>query len=137
MNLSGKSKKEIGNIGERVAVEYLKRHGFRIVGRNVAKKTGELDIVAGKQSVLYFVEVKTRVCGEFSSYNASMEYLELDDAFDPAANLHAYKIHKVARTAEWYVAEHEWEGDWQIDGVLVWLRERDGMARVRYLPQIV
>jgi len=46
-------------------------------------------------------------------------------------------VRKVARTAEWYVMEKDWEGDWQVDGCLVWLRRRDGMARVRYLPQIV
>ena len=28
-------------------------------------------------------------------------------------------------------------GEWQVDGTLVWLRRRDGMARVSYLPQIV
>ena len=35
------------------------------------------------------------------------------------------------------VAEKDWEGDWQVDGCLVWLRKRDGKALVRYLPQIV
>jgi hypothetical protein len=37
----------------------------------------------------------------------------------------------------WFVANAGWEGDWQVDGMLVWLRGRDGRARMRYLPQIL
>ncbi len=133
MNLADKTKKEIGALGEVVACEYLKRHGFRIVDRNVARKTGELDIVAKREGVLHIVEVKALACAGFPSSIATAD----TDEYDPSVNLHEYKIRKVARTAEWYVANIDWEGDWQVDGCLVWLRERDGMARVRYLPQIV
>ncbi len=130
MNVSAKSRKEIGALGERVAAEYLRRHGFRIVDRNVARKTGELDIVAEKVGVLHVVEVKTVLAGEFpDERNARDEY-------DPSFNLHEAKIRKVARTGEWYVLEKGWEGDWQIDGCLVWLRRGDGKALVRYLPHI-
>jgi hypothetical protein len=52
-------------------------------------------------------------------------------------NLHPWKLQKVARTAEWYCLEKHWEGEWQIDGCLVWLRRRDGRAHVRYLPQLL
>ncbi|MBU6323642.1 YraN family protein [Patescibacteria group bacterium] len=132
VNIASKSKKEIGALGEEVACEYLKRHGFRIVDRNVARKTGELDIVASEGETLHIVEVKSLVCPGFPSPITGDA-----DAYDPSANLHEYKIRKVARTAEWYVANIDWEGEWQVDGCLVWLRERDGMARVRYLPQIL
>ncbi|MEK7144560.1 MAG: hypothetical protein AAB794_01730, partial [Patescibacteria group bacterium] len=60
-----------------------------------------------------------------------------EDVYDPSLNLHAAKVRKVARTGEWYVLEKKWEGEWQVDGCLVWLRRRDGIARVNYLPQIV
>lgn len=131
MNLEGKTRKDIGNIGEDAATAFLKRQGFTIIDRNVARKTGELDIIARKGSTLHFIEVKSLL---------RMEFPDLDDArddYDPSDNLHPYKIRKVARTAEWYVAEKEWEGDWQVDGALVWLRERDGASCVEYLPQIV
>ncbi len=131
MNLEGKSSKDIGAYGERAAGEYLLRHGFRIVDRNVARKTGELDIVAKKDDTLHFIEVKALLVREFPDPNSTR------DEYDPSANLHEAKIRKVARTAEWYVAEKDWEGDWQVDGILVWLRARDGMAHVEYLPQIV
>lgn len=130
MNISKYSTKDIGNLGERAAAEYLKRQGFRIVARNVVRKTGEIDVIAQKGDTLHFVEVKALLRDEFPN-------LESNNDYDPSDNLHPEKIRKVARTSEWYVAEKEWEGDWQVDGALVWLRARDGMARVTYLPQIV
>jgi len=131
VNLESFSTKDIGNLGEKVAADYLKKHGFRIIDRNVARKTGELDIIARKGDTLHFIEVKALKRREFPDLERT------NDDYDPSDNLHPYKIQKVARTAEWYVAEKDWEGDWQVDGVLVWLRERDGMAKVTYLPQIV
>lgn len=131
MDISSYSRKEVGALGEKVATEYLKRHGFSIRDRNFARKTGELDIVAEKVDTLHFVEVKTILTDEFRDANSAV------DDYDPSLNLHEAKIRKVARTGEWYVLEKNWEGDWQVDGMLVWLRRRDGMARVQYLPQIV
>lgn len=131
MNVSSLSRKEVGQIGERVAAEYLRRHGFSIRDRNVTRKTGELDVVAEREDVLCFVEVKTNLVDEFPRDQDNL------DVYDPSLNLHETKIRKVARTGEWYVLEKRWEGEWQVDGCLVWLRRRDGMAKVRYLPQIV
>ncbi len=131
MDLSSKTRKEIGALGENVAAEYLKRHRFSVIDRNVMRKTGELDIVARSEDTLHVIEVKTILVDEFP--------VEKDarDNYDPSLNLHEMKIRKVARTGEWYVLEKNWEGEWQVDGCLVWLRRGDGMARVRYLPQIV
>ena len=131
MDLSSKTRKEVGALGERVAAEYLRRHGFSIRDRNVARKTGELDIIAEKENVLHFVEVKTVLADELPREQGAR------DEYDPSLNLHQAKVRKVARTGEWYAVEKRWEGDWQVDGCLVWLRRRDGMARVSYLPQIV
>lgn len=131
MDISSKTRKEVGALGENVAAEYLRRHGFSIRDRNVARKTGELDIVAEHGDTLHFVEVKTILADKFPDERYS------NDEYDPSLNLHEMKIRKVARTGEWYVLEQDWEGEWQVDGILVWLRRSDGMARVRYLPQIV
>lgn len=131
MDLSTKGRKEIGALGERIAGAYLVRHGLSIVDRNVARKTGELDLIAKGKDGLHFVEVKTMLMNELPGEEDSR------DSYDPSLNLHEAKVRRVARTAEWYVAEYEWEGEWQVDGCLVWLRKRDGKAKVRYLPQIV
>lgn len=136
MDISYKTRKEVGALGEKVAAEYLKRHGFTIRDRNFVRKTGELDIIAeklddaSKENTLHFVEVKTVLVYNFLSETSS------SDDYDPSLNLHGAKVRKVARTGEWYVLEKKWEGEWQGDGCLVWLRRRDGMARVSYLPQI-
>ncbi len=131
VDVSSKTRKEVGALGEKVAAEYLRRHGFSIRDRNIARKTGELDIIAQFEDTLHFVEVKTILADEFPD-----EKYAADD-YDPSLNLHEAKIRKVARTGEWYVLEQNWEGEWQVDGVLVWLRRRDGRCFVRYLPQIV
>ena len=131
VELSSRTRKEVGALGEKVAAEYFKRHGFSIRDRNVSRKTGELDLIAEKDDTLHFVEVKTMLTDEFPEEEST------GDDYDPSFNLHEAKIRKVARTGEWYAVEKEWEGEWQVDGCLVWLRRRDGMARGRYLPQIV
>ena len=130
MDVISKTHKEIGALGETVAVEYLTRHGFSIVDRNVSRKTGEIDIIARNGEVLHFIEVKTILTNEFLSEE------DTRDRYDPSLNLHETKIRKVARTGEWYSLEKEWAGEWQVDGCLVWIRRSDGMAKVRYLPQI-
>jgi putative endonuclease len=131
MNVSQMSRKETGALGEKIAAHYLRRRGFDIVDMNVSRKTGEIDLIAREGDTLHFVEVKSILCDRFPSAD------ELGEDYDPSVNLHEMKIRKVARTAEWYVANKDWEGDWQVDGCLVWIQRTDGMTHVLYLPQIV
>jgi putative endonuclease len=49
-----------GKWGEELAAAYLQQRGYQILFRNFYSKYGELDIVAKKNSLLVFVEVKTR-----------------------------------------------------------------------------
>lgn len=57
--------REVGQTGETVAERYLKRHGFRILHRNLRLgRLGELDIVALSRGVLVFVEVKSCIAGD-------------------------------------------------------------------------
>lgn len=57
---------EIGELGERVAVDFLRAEGRRVLYRNFrAPRGGEVDIVARDGEVLSFVEVKTRTSEEF------------------------------------------------------------------------
>ncbi len=50
-----------GRRGERVAAGYLRKHGYRILGRNIRTRTGEIDIVAlePKGKAIVVVEVKS------------------------------------------------------------------------------
>jgi putative endonuclease len=52
--------RELGLAGEKAACVYLKRNGYRIISRNYRSPFGEIDIVAFREGVLVFCEVKTR-----------------------------------------------------------------------------
>jgi len=54
------SRRDLGDFGERVAAAHLEAKGYRIVGTNVRTSEGQVDIVAERDGVLAFVEVKTR-----------------------------------------------------------------------------
>lgn len=53
--------KEIGQIGELLAQEYLKKQGYEIVETNKRfSRFCEIDIIAKQKDIIVFVEVKTR-----------------------------------------------------------------------------
>ena len=60
-------KKLLGAFGEDAACEYLKRHGYRLLGRNYACRQGEVDIIARKGKYIVFVEVKLRRNADFAA----------------------------------------------------------------------
>lgn len=51
---------QYGKEGEALVVSHLKNDGFTILAQNYFKKFGEIDIIAKKEDVLIFVEVKSR-----------------------------------------------------------------------------
>jgi len=85
------SKTKKGTIGEDLAVDYLKKKGYRILQRNYRFEYGEIDIVAEDGSVLVFVEVKAR---------RSKEFGEPEDAVTPR------KREKIRSTANGYLFEN-------------------------------
>ncbi len=52
---------KIGEVGEEIAENYLKKKGYKILERNFKTKWGELDIVASHKKAIIFVEVKTLI----------------------------------------------------------------------------
>jgi len=52
--------KEIGRRGEAIALEYLKKAGYRIIALNYRLRRLEIDIIARQNERLIFFEVKTR-----------------------------------------------------------------------------
>ena len=61
------NKREEGAIYEQKAMDYLREHGFSIVDANYYTKHGEIDIVAYKEGVYVFVEVKHRKSDRFGN----------------------------------------------------------------------
>lgn len=60
-------KKILGAFGEDAAEQYLRRHGYKIIGRNFSCRFGEIDIIAQKGKYLAFVEVKLRKNADFGA----------------------------------------------------------------------
>jgi putative endonuclease len=57
----GKTVKRVtGDDGESRACLWLSSRGFRVIERNVSNSYGEIDIIAQKDGVIHFIEVKTR-----------------------------------------------------------------------------
>ena len=52
--------KEKGNYGENLVENYMKRNNYNIIGKNYRLGKKEIDIVALKEKVIVFVEVKLR-----------------------------------------------------------------------------
>ncbi len=53
-------RKNVGDIGENFAADLLANSGYKVIERNYRTKAGEIDIIAIKDGILHFVEVKTR-----------------------------------------------------------------------------
>jgi putative endonuclease len=49
-----------GELGERIAADYLVKNKYTILERNYTCNLGEIDIIAEKHGILYFIEVKSR-----------------------------------------------------------------------------
>lgn len=77
-----------GNTGEAMAVQWLSANGWQILHQNWRHARWEVDIIAEKDMVLHFIEVKTRRTRKFGHpeeavtkkkiqnlINASEEYL--------------------------------------------------------------
>lgn len=87
----GEGARTLGQWGEEQAAEWLRRRGWRIVGRNFRCRMGEVDIVAADGRYLAFVEVKLRKDGR---YGAACEAVTLS------------KQRKLRTAAEYYLLCH-------------------------------
>src|SRR5579864_3202910 len=50
---------DTGKLGEELAAGWLKEHRFEILNRNWRNGRFEIDLIARKENVIHFVEVKT------------------------------------------------------------------------------
>ncbi len=99
---------EIGVIGEKAAADFIVKLGFKILRTNYRKPYGEIDIIAQKDGVLRFVEVKT------SNYYPN-------SVFSPEIRVNSRKIRSLKKLCETYLLETRASMDqpWQIDVISV------------------
>lgn len=93
----------IGNNGEDIACQYLKRQGYQIIARNFRIRGGEIDIVAIDKNYLVFVEIKTRSSHQFGL---------------PIESMTPWKISFLKKTAQFYLQKIKWgDGPYRLDFV--------------------
>lgn len=105
--------------GEREAEEYLRTQGYEICACNWRAGHYELDIVARKEGVLHFVEVKTR---------------RADSLTPPEAAITAHKFRSLHRAATYYLAYHREQCEVQFDLAAVDILP-GGQVQVRLIEQ--
>ena len=95
--------KQFGNDAEELGVRFLQEAGFVIVERNYyARKLGEIDIIAHKDGIWHFVEVKSAT-----------------KAFDPIYNLTAGKLRKIIQSTQYYLKAKGLDVAFCIDALIV------------------
>lgn len=128
-----KNTKKIGDLGEKIAVNYLKRKGFVILETNYWRKWGELDIIARKDDTVHFVEVKSVSYGT----KEKLQYAVSHETWRPEEQVHQFKIHQISKALETWISENRYEGDWQIDVAAVRIVPRETYATIKYIDNIV
>lgn len=105
-------------MGEDKAAEFLAQQGFKILDRNYWKPWGEIDIVALKDNLIRFVEVKTVTRSPATAVPRD------DDDYEPEDNIHPWKRKRLRRAIETYLLDKEdqmGDCDWQVDIIAVYL----------------
>jgi putative endonuclease len=96
--------KLFGDESENLATLFLEQEGFVILERNYfARKLGEIDIIAQREDILHFIEVKS---GK-------------SDTFDPVYNVTPAKLRKVINSAHYYLKVKGLDMAFSIDALIV------------------
>jgi putative endonuclease len=129
-------KRRVGNLGEDIACTYLEKQGYVIKDRNYLRKYGELDIVASKDGLIHFIEVKTvtRLPDVALAKSGDVPY---ETGYRPEDNMHPWKLKRLARTIQAYCLDKKVHGDWQFDVMTVVLHMKTRRARVEHMENIV
>jgi putative endonuclease len=93
-----------GRKAETAAKVYLEMRGFKIIEQNWRRPRYEIDIIAQKDNVLHFVEVKYR-------FN--------DDQGSGLDAITATKLKHMQRAAWAWVAEYKWRGEYVLSAIEV------------------
>ena len=109
------SKKDVGKYGEKVAARYLKKKGYRIIGKNLHFGKNELDLVVKNKEFIAFVEVKTR----------SYENIEDAELHRPALAVDREKRLRTVQAVRDYLRAHPTHLCPRLDVIEVYLDRQD------------
>jgi len=116
-------RRQTGILGERLAGEFLREHGYRIIETNYRCPEGEIDIVARHGDVLVFVEVRTKRSRQFGS---------------PEESITLAKQEKLRTVAARYREAHEdLPESWRIDVVAIELGRGGQPGRIDLIENAV
>jgi len=118
-------KQAVGQLGEKIAKNYLIRKGYEVIDQNYRKTWGEIDLIAKKGKLWVFVEVKTMLRSDGSEENLT-----------PEDQMTKAKIKKLNRTILGYINHHRIENDWQLDLITVEIDKEKNKYRLRHLKQV-
>lgn len=103
--MSIRSRKNLGQWGEKVAAKYMDERGYTLLGKNIRTPYGEIDLVFRFGDVTVFVEVKTRSSQAFGY---------------PEEAITKQKKQHLIESSQAYLQEHpELDGDWRIDVIAI------------------
>lgn len=102
---------KLGKIGEKLAEQYLRAQNYQIVKINFRTREGEVDLIAKKNGVLIFVEVKTRKSLIFG---------------EPVEAVDEIKLRRLTKMALTYIREYNWDGSFRLDVIGITWKARDG-----------
>lgn len=88
--------RELGQLGEELAVDLLKAKGYIILERNFRCKLGEIDIIARDKDTLVFLEVRSKSSSGFGVPQESVNYK---------------KQRTIRRVAEYYLIKNKLQND--------------------------
>jgi len=91
-----------GNLAEDKACEYLLEYGYLILERNFYSRFGEIDIIATKNEVLHFIEVKSG-----------------DDYEKAIQNITPKKLSKLIKTSDIYMNKNKLNTEFVYDAIIV------------------
>ncbi|MEZ0396911.1 MAG: YraN family protein [Anaerolineales bacterium] len=98
-------RQRLGRRGEVIAAAYLQARGYTILARNLRCGRGEIDLVATRDGLLVFVEVRTRSSAAFAH---------------PEETVTRRKQARLLAAAEAYLQEHpESPETWQFDLIAI------------------
>ena len=116
-------RKETGALGEKLASEYLKKKGYRIIATNYRCPIGEIDIIAKHQDCLAFIEVRTKNNRSFGP---------------PEESISRTKKKKMRLTAAYYLNRMKKPPEiWRIDFVAVEIGENGKASRLEVYENAV